>query len=157
MRVKLLAAVSLLAVWHEGPEDEFDFDELRRQLGLPTPTPIVLDENAMGMLPPTRLERVDVAKLNDKDLEKGLHRAAIFAIRNALRRFAEEIVHRDSLAGQGLQQASLRVARGPQGVFPKRWSTSRKAARRASPRARCAPRGTCSKCPSASAFATAKP
>ena len=65
-------------------EDEFDFDELRRQLGLPTPTPIVLDENAMGMLPPTRLERVNVAKLNDKDLESGFHRAAIFAVRNAL-------------------------------------------------------------------------
>ena len=42
--------------------------------------------------------------MNDKDLEKGFHRAAIFAIRNALRGFAEEIVRRDSLSGQVLQQ-----------------------------------------------------
>ena len=104
MRVKLLAAVALLATWLEVAGDEFDFDELRRQLNLPTPTPIVLDPNALGALPVTRLERVDVAGLSDKDLEQGFHRAALFAIRNALRRFAAEIVGRDSLSGQVLQQ-----------------------------------------------------
>ena len=58
---------------------------------------------ALGTLPPSRLERVDVAKLGDKDLEKGLHapRSSPSATPSPLRR---EIVRRDSLAGQALQQ-----------------------------------------------------
>ena len=67
-RVKLLAAILLLQVATDQVTSDFDFNELRRKLGLPTQDPIDPAQVALAELPLPRLSRIDVKKLSDEEL-----------------------------------------------------------------------------------------
>ncbi len=99
-KIKLLAAIMILESWQEHAELKFDFNDLRRGLGLPPLEPLEVAETAIGVLPPVRLQRVVVQNLSDKGLVLGFRRAKMFAARTVLRIFAQEIVRRSSTAGQ---------------------------------------------------------
>jgi hypothetical protein len=98
-KIKLLAAVMLLESWQQDVLVKFDFNDVRRALGLPTLEPLDLAEGSVAALPLVRLGRVAVEKLSDKDLVRLFHRARMYAAREALRNSAQEIVRRDSMAG----------------------------------------------------------
>ncbi len=98
-RVKLLAAILLLEAWQQDFLVKFDFNDLRRGLGLPPLESLDLAETSAAALPLVRLGRVTVAALSDKNLLHVFHRARIFAAREALKNSAQEMVRRESLAG----------------------------------------------------------
>lgn len=97
-RIRLLAAILVLDHWAERLPDAVDLNELRARLGLPVQGPIDLGQLAMQDLPTIRLGRLAVESLSDKDLVFAYYRAGAFALRSALRKFAEAIVDRPSLA-----------------------------------------------------------
>ena len=98
--VRLLAAVMLLEFWLEQSGAEFDFNQLRGQLGLPLPEPIDPDQTLLEGLPLVRLSRVITDKLTDEGLVSLFQRARTFNARVALRRFARAMIDRPSLAGK---------------------------------------------------------
>jgi hypothetical protein len=97
-RVKLLAAILVLEHWMEPLGMGVDANELRAALGLPTLGPIDPKQQSIDDLPVARLGRVSLDGLSDDDLLAGYYRAAAFALRAALRKFAAAIVERPSLA-----------------------------------------------------------
>jgi hypothetical protein len=97
-RVRLLAAIMVLEHWSERLPGEFDFNELRAQLGLPVLGPIDSAQQPVSGLPIVRLWRLNVEGLADEGLRLAYYRAGAFAIRSALRKFATAIVNRSSLA-----------------------------------------------------------
>ena len=96
-RVKLLAAILLLQVATDQVTSDFDFNELRRKLGLPTQEPIDPAQVALAELPLPRLSRVDVKKLSDEDLADLYRRADHYRHVAAIRTLAHEIVERPGL------------------------------------------------------------
>jgi hypothetical protein len=97
-RTRLLAAILVMDYWTERLPGAIDFNELRTKLGLPTLGPIDANRQPIADLPVTRLSRVILEGLSDDDLIVVYYRAAAFAIRPALRKFATAIVERPSLA-----------------------------------------------------------
>ena len=95
---RLLAAILVLEYWSERLPGAIDFNELRTKLGLPVLGPIDPQQQPVDDLPTARLARLSVEGLSDEDLIAAYYRAAAFAIRPALRKFAEAIVDRPSLA-----------------------------------------------------------
>jgi hypothetical protein len=98
-RVRLLAAIMVLEHWAQATVSEIDFNELRGQLGLPMLAPVDLHEQTLSTLPMTRLGRLRLAGLSDKDLILAHRRAQAFAVGPALRKFAQAIIERPTMAG----------------------------------------------------------
>jgi hypothetical protein len=96
-RVRLMAVMSVMEYWAGSAAERGEIDELRARLGLPMPGPIDPQEQPVGAIPTARLLRLSVDKLSDKDLIDCYYHAGAFAVRLAMRRFAEEIVNRSSL------------------------------------------------------------
>jgi hypothetical protein len=97
-RTKVLAAILVLSQWTEQLSSAIDYNELRAKLGLPPLGPIDAKQQPIDDLPVVRLGRVNLDGLSDDDLIAAYYRAAAFAIRPALRKFATAITERPSLA-----------------------------------------------------------
>ncbi|MCE5303951.1 MAG: hypothetical protein LLF97_12710 [Planctomycetaceae bacterium] len=92
------AAVLVLEHWAGRLSAPLDFNELRTRLGLPVLGAIDASQRSVMELPVVRLERVKVDTLSDQELATAYYRAGAFAIRGAMRKFAEAIVARPSMA-----------------------------------------------------------
>ena len=108
-RVKLLAAVLVLQSWGEATPDEFDFNQLRSQLGLPVLEPIDPGQVKVEDLPLVRLSRVVTEKASDEALCAGYGRAVTFAAAAAVQKFARALLDRPSLAGSPEQLRAYRT------------------------------------------------
>jgi hypothetical protein len=97
-RIRLAAAMLVLDFWSDRLPVPFDLNELRKELGLPIPAPIDAKEQPVQDIPITRLDRLKLDDLSDQDLVLAFYRAGAFAIRSVLRKSAELIVARPSLA-----------------------------------------------------------
>ena len=97
-RAKVLAAILVVSQWTENMHASIDCNELRAKLGLPTLGPIDPKQHPVDELPVVRLIRLSVDALSDEELISAYYRAAGFAIRPALRKFATAILERPSLA-----------------------------------------------------------
>lgn len=96
--IKLQAAILVLEFWLERLPGRPDVNELRTQLGLPVPGPIDSATKGVMDLPVIRLKRLVVDGLADKDLVMAYYRAAAFADREAVQKFASAVIERPSLA-----------------------------------------------------------
>jgi hypothetical protein len=90
----------VLEHWLERTPGDFDFNRLRGCLGLPVLGPVEPSEHLVASLPLVRLARLTIEQLSDDDLVLAYRRAAAFAVRKAVRRFAQAIVERSSLKGR---------------------------------------------------------
>jgi hypothetical protein len=97
-RVRLLAAIMVLEHWSQRLPWPVDFNQLRATLGLPILEPIDPQQHPVDDLPTVRLGRLSVERLADKDLIMAYYRATVFAIRPAVRKFAQALVNRPTLA-----------------------------------------------------------
>jgi hypothetical protein len=96
-RVRILAAIMVLEHWSERLPGQFDFNDLRAELGLPILGPIDSQQPVMH-LPVGRIERLSVESLTDQDILTAYFRAAAFGLRPALRKFGEAILQRPAFA-----------------------------------------------------------
>ncbi|MEN6405033.1 MAG: hypothetical protein ABFC77_01035 [Thermoguttaceae bacterium] len=96
--VRRSAVVLVLEHWASRLSTPLDFNELRTRLGLPLLGAIDASQRSIMELPVARLERVKVDTLSDKELATAYYRAGAFAIHGALRKFAEAIIARPSMA-----------------------------------------------------------
>ncbi len=94
MRIRVLAALLLIELATEQLSSDFDFNELRRRLGLPDRGPIDPTQSSPAELRLVRLDRVEVGKLTDEQLIDLYRRADHFRHIAALRRLAQEILRR---------------------------------------------------------------
>lgn len=101
-RVAVLAAIAL---WELNYGVSFDFNELRRQLGLPAAEPIDPGGIDVETIHISRAHRFDVKKLSDEQLSQVWRRAAAFRARLACFRLAPEIVARTHLPAADRAQA----------------------------------------------------
>ena len=97
-RVKSLAIILVMQQWSGRSLAEFDFNDLRSQLGLPTLGPIDLQQGEIRRLPLARLARVQVERLSDDDLVLAFHRAGLYHAWDATRKFARAVIDRTSFA-----------------------------------------------------------
>ncbi|MGA2256934.1 MAG: hypothetical protein ABSG53_19960 [Thermoguttaceae bacterium] len=97
-QVKALAVILVMQQWSGRSPAEFDFNDLRSQLGLPTLGPIEPQPDEIRTLPLVRLSRVHLEKLSDDDLVLAFHRANIYHAWDAVRKFARAIIDRPGLA-----------------------------------------------------------
>jgi hypothetical protein len=97
-RVKALAVILVMQQWSGRSQAEFDFNDLRSQLGLPTLGPIEPQPGAVRTLPLVRLVRVEVEKLSDEDLVTAFHRAGMYHAWEATRKFARAVIDRPVFA-----------------------------------------------------------
>ena len=97
-RINVLAAILVVQQWSNRFESEFDFNELRSQLGLPTLGPVQPEPGRVMSTPLVRLVRVEAEKLSDADLVMAMQRALLYHIWDAARKFARVVVDRPSLA-----------------------------------------------------------
>ncbi len=96
-RIKVLAAILLLEMSTDQVTADFDFNELRQKLGLPSLDAIDPQGASLNELPLVRLGRVDVKRLSDEDLVDLYRRADHYRHIVALRALANEIIARPSL------------------------------------------------------------
>ena len=76
---------------------DFDFNELRRKLGVPEAEPIDPATSSLAELPLARMSRVDVKKLTDEQLVDLYQRADHYRHIAALRHLAHEVIARPGL------------------------------------------------------------
>jgi tetratricopeptide (TPR) repeat protein len=95
-RIPLLAAILNLELAMQA-EAEFEFNRLRRKLGLPEAGKIDPWNADVSNLSVVRLGRLDTLKLTDDDLVDAYRRAASCGALRILRNLAEEVVGRPSL------------------------------------------------------------
>ena len=98
-RVRLLAAILLLDLAGEQQGWNLDFNELRRQLQLPTRDLLersTFDSRSMSLISLPRLSQLNVSTLSDEDLTSAFHVAAMTRSLNAVRRLATEMIGRPS-------------------------------------------------------------
>ncbi|PQO43697.1 hypothetical protein [Blastopirellula marina] len=100
LRVKLAAAVLVLENAGQQQQWNFDFNELRQKLQLPTLDKLDGKQVDIDSLPSVRLYRLDPTTLDDTSLVKAYGRSVISAERAAIGIFAEALLSRESLAGQ---------------------------------------------------------
>ncbi len=100
LRIKLLAAILLLELSTDQVTSDFDFNELRRQLGLPEQTPIDPATVHPAELPLARMAHIDAKRLSDEDLLELYRRADHFRNIAALRVLAHEVIARPALDGK---------------------------------------------------------
>jgi len=96
-RIKVLAAILLLETSGESTGEAFDYNELRRKLGLPSADPIDPAQYSVADLPLVRLARLEVKKLSDDDLMFAFQRTQHYRHVAALRELGMEVVSRPSL------------------------------------------------------------
>jgi hypothetical protein len=96
--IRLQAAIMVLAHWCGRSVTAPELAELRSRLGLAGLPAIELVPGQIDILPPIRLSRLAVERLNDEDLLHAYRRATAFAARDALRKLAQAIVDRPSFA-----------------------------------------------------------
>jgi len=99
-QVTALAAILVMQQWVARSHAEFDFNELRSQLGLPTLGPIRSQPGKVRTLPLVRLARVQVESLSDDDLKFALQRAGFYHAWDAARKFARAVIDRPAFARQ---------------------------------------------------------
>ena len=95
--IRAAAAVLLMELSAELDGSEFDFNEVRTELGLPAIGPIDptgIDTAALSLV---QLARVEVEKLSDADLVTMYQRASMMNAVNALGKLATEVVARSTL------------------------------------------------------------
>jgi hypothetical protein len=98
-RVRVLAAIFILQSWSELTHgDDFDFNLLRSELGLPTLEPIDPTQTPIENVSLVRLGRVELAKLTDEGLRRAFHHALAFRMPAELPRFARAVFERPALA-----------------------------------------------------------
>ncbi len=96
--VKLSAAVLVLEFLAHRAIGDFDLNELRTELGLPTLDPIDPGQIDMGTLPLVRLVRVEVEKAAAAAVLIGFQRASAFGAVEAAKKFAQAVIDQPSLA-----------------------------------------------------------
>jgi hypothetical protein len=79
------------------PEENPDFNKLRRSLGVPTLEPIDPETVRVNTLTPAQQTRLIVSKVSDDDLVSLYRRATMIGAPRLVRRLAQEIVARPSL------------------------------------------------------------
>jgi len=99
-RIKLLAAILRLELSTEQTAVEFDYNELRRSLGLPATEPIDPWKVSVAKVPLARLGRLDVMKLSDDDLREAYHRADHYRHTRALKKLAQEVIGRPNISAE---------------------------------------------------------
>jgi tetratricopeptide (TPR) repeat protein len=97
---RISAAVLNLEAADQNVLEAADFDALRQQLGLPVTSEFTPKSERIGHLPLTNLVRIAAAKLTDGDLVVAFRRATLVSATEAVRRFGDEILRRDSLRGR---------------------------------------------------------
>ncbi len=97
LKVPALAAILLLELGNDQNGNEFDFNELRKALNLPTRD--VIDPAGIDALKISivQIPRIDVAKLSDEDLLMLYRRVVLKYASEAIRHLAKEVLHRSSL------------------------------------------------------------
>ena len=108
-RVKALAIILVMQQWTDRSLAEFDFNDLRSQLGLPTLGPIEARPGEVRTLPLVRLARVQVEPLSDDDLVLAFHRAGLYHAWDAARKFARAIIDRPVFARRPERLEAYRV------------------------------------------------
>jgi tetratricopeptide (TPR) repeat protein len=100
-QVRVLALLLLLEISMDATSmfaGRVDFNDLRRQIGLPTLGPIKSSEVPdVRKLPLARMARLDVESLSDYDLVALYYRASRVSATAALRKICAEVVRRESL------------------------------------------------------------
>jgi hypothetical protein len=110
LRITVLAAICLVEHWHGFADGKIEANTLRSRLDLPVLGPVeVADAQAVDRLPLARLARVVLEKIDDEGLLHGFRRALLYNDPEALRRFAGEIVARQSLAEHADRLRAYRV------------------------------------------------
>ena len=97
--VRTLALVLLLELAGQTNVGDFDFDELRTKLGLPTLGTIDPTDQDLSDMPTNRLSRLDPAKLTDPQVKDACRRASMFGIPAALLKLGAEVLSRDLTSG----------------------------------------------------------
>ena len=111
-RIKLLGAILLLELSTGQVASDFDFNELRAKLALPSGQPIDPKQVSLPDLPLARLARVDVKPLSDDELIDLYRRADHYRHIPALQKFGHEVIARPSLdkpqdKAEGLDKAEV--------------------------------------------------
>jgi hypothetical protein len=96
-RIKLLAAALLLELATDQVASDFDFNLLRKKLGLSEQQPIDPQQVKLAEVPLVRLARVDIKRLSDEELVDLYRRADHYRHIAALRKLAHEVVARPGL------------------------------------------------------------
>ena len=95
--VSLLASILNMELSAQQSPLNAEFNELRKNLGLPTADTIDPADIDLDRIPLHRLGRLDVSKLSDEELQ-GLYRESLItAARGSIARFCEEIIGRPSM------------------------------------------------------------
>ncbi|MCA9123998.1 MAG: hypothetical protein H6822_13045 [Planctomycetaceae bacterium] len=97
LKVATLAAILLLELGSEQNGSEFDFNELRKSLNLPTRDtidPTGIDALRISIV---KIPLLDVAKLSDEDLLMLYRRVVLKHASEAIRHLSKEVLHRSSL------------------------------------------------------------
>jgi len=100
LKVPTLAAILLLELGSEQNGGDFDFNELRKSLGLPTRDtidPAGIDALKISIV---KIPLLDVAKVSDEDLLMLYRRVVLKHASEAIRHLAKEVLHRSSLNGK---------------------------------------------------------
>ncbi len=107
--MKALAVILVMQQWSGRSPAEFDFNDLRSQLGLPTLGPIEPQPGEIRSLPLVRLARVQVEKLSDDDLVLAFHRAGLYHAWDAARKFARAVIDRPVFARRPERMEAYRL------------------------------------------------
>ena len=95
---RVLAGILNLEIWADRQPFEFDFDDLRTQLGLDAAPVIDPDTVNIRNLSPAKLLRIDLAKLSDDDLRFVFEVVSVRPNGKLLRRIGEQILSRESMS-----------------------------------------------------------
>ena len=108
-QIKSLAAILVMQQWFDQGSTEFDFNDLRAKLNLPTLGPIDPSDCDLERLPLGRLVRIEVDRLDDEQLALAFHRASIFHAWDAARKFAQAVIARPGFASRPERAEAYRV------------------------------------------------
>ena len=95
---RLLGTILLMEYGQTQAGPEFDYDLLRKQLGLPIPSAIKPTREQASRLSIMRIGRVDPAELDDESLSILFVRASQNSVAEAVMRLGEELLSRESMA-----------------------------------------------------------
>ncbi len=100
LRIRVMAAILNLelATEEQAVKDGFDFNNLRRELGLPTRGTYRIQGEQLLSVPVSRWARVEFAELSDDELLDAFRLITLKNLRSAMRRCANELVARASIA-----------------------------------------------------------
>ena len=96
-QTRLLAVVLLLELSNNQTRGEFDFNDLRRELNLPTREPIDPTNLDATTITLAQLPYLEVEKLSDENLRTLYNLVAIKHVVVAIRKFATEVLRRESM------------------------------------------------------------